>query len=918
MRRYIKYYFICIAIMATSLGNLFGQTQSSSSDVTELGAKISSEQISGFNETNLSNALYGQLSGLFVMQGTNSSNVLDDTATLYLRGVSSFSGNTPLILVDGVERDLNYVSIADVESVEVLKDAVASAIYGVRGANGVILVTTKRGTKGFNAVVNYSFSVDTPYRTAEFVDSYDYAIGINQALALDGLSARYTDVEIGYIANGQYSELYPDVDWLDSAYSDFGTTHMADAQFSGGGDRIQYYAALNYHNVTGLLNNTDMYEDLYNSQLNKVYLSMRTNLDIYVTKTTTLTLNLQGSIKEQTRPGVGMSSIISRLYTTPAAAFPVMTSSAIWGSSSTYAYNPIADIASTGTVKATTRSLLGDIAIHQQLDIITKGLYVKASVAYDNMANFNDQRTRSYAYETISAILGTTSNSLIGVTRYSGGDDSELGWSSTINSQTMYSELNLDLGYNISIQDHILNANVSYQQTSSTPSGQNGSRKYQSILTTASWDYKNRYSIDAAVNYSGSSVLTEGSQFNLYPAIGASWNLSNEEFLSGASSLDFLRIRSSVGLSGLTSFTHDLDRQFYGETGDTYYFGTNNSSSVGLKDGDFAIEELLAEESFKFDIGVDASLWNRLQISANYFREKRSNILVDSDTAISSIIGATVPQLCQGVVQNQGVELAISVAGSAGKFRYQVTANGTYAKNKIINNNEGYKSEDYLYTTGNSVSQYYGLQSDGFYNSQEEINNASVSQSFGDLSPGDIRYVDQNNDNVIDSDDVIRLGYSSTPEIYCGLNIDLSYSGFSINAIFQGVANRSVYLNTASVYKPLINSGNISTWYYTDNIPWTYETAEQANLPRLTTVDNDNNYQRNDIWLQNGNYLKLRNLDFGYTFNHSNPEKTQCRLYIAGSNLFSLDYFGYADPENYGIAYPTMRSYTIGLNVNFK
>jgi hypothetical protein len=240
----------------------------------------------------------------------------------------------------------------------------------------------------------------------------------------------------------------------------------------------------------------------------------------------------------------------------------------------------------------------------------------------------------------------------------------------------------------------------------------------------------------------------------------------------------------------------------------------------------------------------------------NYFNEQRSNILVNGATVVSGVIGIGIPQLCEGKVRNQGLEFSANISDKIGKLGYSLTGNITYAKNKIINNNEGFQPEDYLYKTGQSLNQYYGLKSDGFYNSWDEINSAGITQTYGELRPGDVRYVDQNGDKLVNEHDVVRLGYSTLPEVYYGFNVGLSYQGFSLNAHFQGVANRSIYLSTSSIYAPLKNNTNISTWYLKENVRWTPETAGTANLPRLTSEANPNNFQKSDVWLANGNFLK--------------------------------------------------------------
>lgn len=879
------------------------------------GNAVSGDVLERSSEVNIANSLFGQLSGLYVMQSTDGTNVLDYQASMNIRGISTFGNATPLILVDGIERDMANLTVAEIERVEVLKDAVASAIYGIRGANGVVLITTKRGSQGFKASVNYKASFDKPFRLPEFVDSYTYAGLLNEALELDGLSPRYSPRELEYFRDGTNPELYPNVDWQNMAYRDYAMKHQVDFQFKGGSDRFKYYTTVTYANVSGLLNHTDMFS-LYNSQLSNVQMNVRTNFDVKVTKSTILKLNLLVRLKEQKRPATAPSTLVQRLYDTPSAAFPVQTGTGAWGSTSVYNYNPIADIADRGTVKAIRRTLLADMTLRQELDFVTPGLYAEVTVAYDNMANYNDQRTRNYSCEMVTPVLDAEDN-ILGCTRQSLGTASELGWNSALNNLEMYSSLYGRIGYDRTFGKHAVDAQLVYEQLARVRNGRNSTMKRQSLYGVVSYDYDSRYNVDAVVNWSGTAVLAKGSRFNVYPAIGLGWTVSNESFLKNNPVITYLKVKSSFGLSGSDLFAHDLDRQIFGVSGGSYWFGANNTSFTGLKEGNLAVEPLLAEKSQKFDAGIELSLLKQIHVGATYFHEKRSDILVSGGSVISNVIGIGVPQLCQGVVKNRGVELSLNIADRIGKFGYSLSGNFTYAKNKIVENNEGFQPYDYLYKRGQSLNQHYGLITDGFFNSWEEIEQATAVQSFGELRPGDIRYVDQNGDQVINEDDMVRLGYSDLPEIYYGFNIGLSYGGFSIDALFQGVAHRDLYLSTSSLFMPLKNNTNISTWYVEDNVRWTPETAATANLPRLTSEANPNNFQKNDIWMCNGNFLKLRNLEIAYTFDKRLLKRLEAKVFLRGTNLFSIDNLKYADPENFGAAYPTMRSYTVGVDIRF-
>ncbi len=906
----------CLAAMLFVHAGLVAQPLQRDSLAFAFGEAVRGETLRKSSHPNPSNSVFGYLKGLYTMQSTDEYNGIDVSASFNLRGIATFGTATPLVLIDGVQRDLDNLSMVEIDRIEVLKDAVASALYGVQGANGAILITTRRGKAGFRVSADYSCTFDTPYRMPEFADAATYALALNEALALDGITTpRYSDREIGWFRDGYNRELYPDVDWQRMAYRNYGMSHNANVTFDGGSDRFRYFTSLSYSNTSGMLGQNDLFPQ-YDAQLGLIYLNLRTNIDLQLTNTTFLKVNLQGRLKETNRPGSSISSIVGSLYDIPAAAFPVKTGSGMWGGNNIYNTNPIADISDTGTVQAIQRSLLADMTLRQGLDFITPGLYAEATVAFDNMAFYRDQRTRTYQYESLTPIFDD--NGMISSTnRVTMGTKTELGWSSALNNQRMFVMVKGTVGFDRQWGDHRVGAAVVYEQNSLIPNGRNSTRKRQSILGVVDYDYKGRYTVDAVVNYSGTAVLPEGDRFNVYPAVGVGWVASNESFLRDNRVVTYLKAHASAGLSGSDLFSHDLDLQTFGVTGSSYWFGSNNAEITGLKEGALPVVGLVAERSRKFDAGIDLGLWNRLYLSAGYFNEYRSNILVSGATVVSGVIGIDVPQLCEGKVRNHGVELSLQLSDRIGDFGYSLGGTFTYAKNRIINNNEGLKAEDYLYKKGHSLNQYYGLQSDGFYASFEEIENSPVQQSFGTLRPGDIRYVDQNNDGVINENDIVRLGYSTLPEIYYGFNVGLDYKGFSLYAHFQGVAHRNIYLNTSSVYFPLKNNTNVSTWYLNEHTRWTPETAATADLPRLTTEDNPNNFQKNDIWMANGSFLKLRNLELSYTLDKRTLRWADMRIFVRGTNLFSWDDLKYSDPENFGVAYPSMRSYTVGLELKF-
>lgn len=878
---------------------------------------VSSDELKLRSEVSVADALYGKLPGLMVMQGMPEYNIFERDAYLNYRGTSTLGSSSMLVLVDGFERDLTYLSIDEVDKVELLTNAVAQSMYGVRGANGVLLITTKRGRTGFNSKVSYSFGLDLPFRKPEFADAPTYANALNEALTNDGLGARYSPQEIRYMQMGIYPELYSNVDWQKEMYSDFGKTHQGSVQFDGGNDKFRYYTIVGYANQEAMFRPTNM-DDRYNCQPNKLSLNMRVNLDVILTKSTLLKVNLFGKLQEQTRPTTGIGAIFSQLYNTPASAFPVKTSTGAWAANSVYK-NPVADFASRGFTKPNRRTLYGDITIKQKLDIITKGLSASAIIGYDNTVNYQDVRTKSYSYEIVTPITDNSGN-IIDVNRTINSVEGRLGFGSTMNSQNISNNLVGRVDYNTKIDSHKIEAGIVYEQSSSMNAGRNATRKRQSVMAVATYSFDDKYIAQGVASYSGTAVMPEADRFNLYPAISLSWIASKENFLKDVKFLNYLEVYGSAGLSGMDLFGHDLDKQLYGSGGDYYFTGASSNTFGGNKEIRLAMTDLAVEKSKKVNFGFNTSLFGKLQFSTELFYENRSQIMVPGATTITSAIGVAIPSLCVGKVKNKGIELSATwsdkIAGSS--WGYHINGNFTYAKNKIVNSNEESRPYDYLRRTGGSLNQTWGYEHVGFFNDISEINDpATPKHTFSNVTVGDVRYKDQNDDGRIDANDMVRLGYGKLPEIYYGVNLGLTKGGFGIYAQFQGVAHRSVVLNESSIFNPLQNNTNISTWYLNDNVRWTPQSKESANLPRLSTLDNSNNNKTNTVWIKNGNYFKLRNVEVSYTIPKKFTKWIEARIWVAGSNLFSIDQIEYADPEMLSASYPVMQSFTFGANITF-
>ncbi len=919
----------------------FGQIKSVDETTTAIDL-VYSDKLEKSSLLNPGESLYGKLKGLMVLQ--NGGEAWNRNPTMYIRGVASTNSNRILVLVDGFERELASLALQDIESVSVLKDGTDVAKYGLRGANGVILVTTKRGQKeSFNIGASYDRGLNVPFRRPKFLNSYGYAKAVNQASQLDGIAPAYSNQDLIDYKSGLKPYSHPNVDWWDETFRDAGITNNLNTSFWGGGKSNTYFFSLNYQNERGLIENSNL-DSRYENAIKYDRLNFRANLDIDLTNTTKFILDVSGYIGGQNEPNSRIinnsnkdfnNNIMNAIYSIPAAAFPVKYESGIWGGSTFYATNPVAGAQATGNSRPNYRTLYANGKLVQDLGGWVKGLSAELALAYDNYASFFENNSKTYLYGGVTFSPDLDSNGLpkldsngVPITKTTNGlpqgAENDLTPSQSFGDQirhaTGYGKINYEAKWN----QNKLTASALYQEDKRVLDGQYNTFLRNNFFATTSYAYKNRYFFDGVVSYSGTNLLPQDGRFGFFPAVSGAWIISRENFLKGSKNLNYLKLRGSWGKSGndLKALNSDgvgqnnLDRQFF-SNGGSYAFGTGNVGNTGIREGRLAGTGLSFETSEKVNIGLNAELFNKLTLSIDAFRDKRTDIIITTSGAVPTLLGVTPSFDNAGEVENKGIEGSFMYKNNIDKLKYFVGGNITYAKNKIININEEYRPYDYLRQTGQSIGQRFGLQSVGFFENQADIDN-SPTQIFSAVRPGDVKYKDQNNDGVIDTLDNIAIGNAAaTPEFYYALNFGFEMEGFGLDILMQGVANQTLYLNTKSVFWPLVGNTNISE--YSAN-SWTPDTADTATLPRLTTLANDNNYRPNDIWLQSGNYLKMRQCEIYYNIPQSLANKLKigkAKLYARGMNLFSIDNINIVDPESIGISYPTLSSYHLGFNIEF-
>jgi TonB-linked SusC/RagA family outer membrane protein len=896
-------------------------------EITSAIGIIRSDELTKSSVSNPANALYGKIPGLTVLQ--NGGPGWNSDPDIFIRGVETFGigsivNTNILTIVDGFERQISSLSLDEIESVAVLKDAAALAMYGIRGANGVLVVTTKRAT-GKNLSVNakYDHGITQPFRIPDFLDANGYAQAVNQARVNDGLSPRYLQPEIDKFQSGVDPYLYPNINWVEEGLNNFSSTDKFSVSLQQQASSVRYFAIMNYDNENGLFKPVDL-NDGYSTQSSGQRFTFRANVDVDFNKKTKLTVNLAGNLAGNTRPATtnGENDIFSAIYNTPSSAFPVRTNNKdprgmlYWGGTTTYDYaNPVALISSVGYSLQGKRELMSDFILERKLDDLIKGLTAEAGVSTDVSQDYLDNRTRKFQYQQLTPVLDVSGN-VVSTTATVYGSTTTFAFTSSVPAQRRRTTAFADLKYSKSWSDNELSSMLLFQREELIRTGQNNTFRHLLGAGNLHYGKAGKYFADLSVSYSGTNLLPKGDRFGFFPAVSVAWKLSNEPFLAGSKLIDDLKLRASWGLSGNDQVIQNIYMTPWVSSAG-YWFSSSNTSNGGYREGRLASSPLTFETSNKSNLGIDASLFKMLDLTFDAFYDKRTGILVETGGSISGVLGVNTPYSSKGVTSNKGVEIGLNLHKNTGDFNYHVSAQLSYTKSKIIDMLEIYRPEEYLKRTGQSINQAFGLEAVGFFENAADIAN-SPKQSFAILRPGDIKYKDQNGDNIINSFDEVPIGYSSkVPELYFSGSVGIEFKGIGIDAFFQGISNQTVYLNTPGIFLPLRSNTNISTFSVG---AWTPETTETATLPRLSTLENANNYRPNSVWYADASFLKLRSVELYYDLPKSlisRIKMVDARIYLRGMNLLSIDNIKIVDPEEIGITYPTMSSYNLGIRIGF-
>lgn len=884
---------------------------------------------------NIAHALAGNLPGLSAIQYSGQPGA--DDPTIFIRGIGSLDAEraAPLFMVDGVERSFFRLDPNEIESITVLKDASATAVFGVRGANGVILVTTKRGKSGATKIsISTSASIQHPLRVFDYADSYNYALMYNEAQRNDGIMEEELAFKPNVIEAFRTKSdplLYPNTDWMDMIIKPAAFQSQHNLSISGGTDIVRFFTSIGIVTQDGIFRSFDKG---YNANFTYNRYNYRANLDIDITPTTLIKVNLGGRLEDTHEPNCKDSNFYQALTNSlPFAGVGLYEGKWIRAHSENVPFpeGPLqnGDVFEAyygrGYHQSIKNEINLDLSLTQKLDAVTKGLSFTVKGSYNSSYIHKKTRAKSMPYYTAHR----DENGSLFFRR--SGEETVLGFSESMGKARDW-YLEASMNYARSFGNHNVSGLVLYNQwrqqypDSNKYNYPNIPRGYVGLVGRVTYDYMTRYMADFNVGYNGSENFAPGKRYGVFPAVSCGWVISEESFMKDISFLDYLKVRASYGvvgndLSGKSRFFYLPDS--YNPNSGGYNFGTNVSSNQPI-----ATEQQLGnkyvswEKAHKQNYGIDFSFFNSgLSGSFDYFIEKRSDILTTRNTA-PGFIAVSMPVVNIGKVENKGFEILLKWSQKIKDFSYQIGVNASYAKNTVVYKDEIPHKYEWRYETGKPVGQQFGYIFDGFV-TEADLTSGKLPDHKLDLQPGDAKYKDLNDDGVIDDNDIAAIGYPKYPQLSGGFNIGFEYKNFDFSMMWAGATRVSRYISDA-LRIPFGVTKQRSIMKYMVEDHWTPETAGTAKTPRLSFNHAENNYLKNStLWLKDASYLRLKNLQIGYTFRGGLLNKAHIenvRVFATGENLLTLDKLKIFDPEATDDAlfnYPLTMIVNLGLSVNF-
>ncbi len=923
-------------VLAEDIGQLqdavvvaYGQ-QKKESVVASIAA-IEPEKLKVGTTRSLSNNLAGTVAGVLAVQRSGEPGY--DNSTFWIRGISTFqsAGGDPLVLVDGIERDINNIDPEEIESFSVLKDAAASAVYGVRGANGVILINTKRGEIGKPRVtIKAEFAGTTPVQLPDYIGAADYMQLMDDILVESGESPLYTD-RIAKTRAGYDPDLYPDVNWIDAISKDWASNQRVTAEVSGGNNVLTYSLVAAFYNEQGILTRDPSRE--WDPSIKLQRYNVRSNVDINITKTTKFRVNIGGYLQDRNSTSQDISLIWSRAFRALPFSFPTRYSSGeipagnesnVWAMATQMGY------------KTTSESKIETLfSLEQDLKFLTKGLRIKGTFSFDRYSS--GTVTRSTTPDFYSPAQSRNEDGTLSLTRTSAGSNT-LGHSASgaYGNKRLY--LELAVNYDRTFAGKHAVSGMLLAQRSNYDKGDKLPYRNQGIAGRAAYTFDDRYVAEFNFGYNGSENFAPGQRYGFFPSAAIGWVISEEPFMARAKRvLSTFKIRASYGQTGnaslsgrrfayLSTVTDDYD------TLDMYNWGVEAGHGLtGMAEGDFGVPDLTWEKVNKANVGLELGFFDGVfDMSIDVFDERRNNIFMERTSVPLTTGLIKAPWQNFGKVKNQGAEVSLNFRKQfRNGFFLGIMGTFTYAHNEILEMDE---PKSVIGTnrarTGHSVNQIFGYEALGLYTEEDFVNAAEgilnpnlPENTLGPVRPGDIKYKDVNGDGKIDVYDQTAIGGTEDPEIVYGFGLNMAYKNFDFGVLFQG---------TGRTYRMLSSNilpGQSQQYYnvfsnYKDR--WTVENPSQdVFYPRLTYGANSNNMEASTWWLKNMSFLRLKNLEIGYSLPRKWAERSfisSARIFVRGTNLLTFSSFKLWDPEldsSDGGKYPLMMSISGGLEFKF-
>ncbi|WP_077152537.1 SusC/RagA family TonB-linked outer membrane protein [Bacteroides bouchesdurhonensis] len=915
--------------------------------VTGAITNVDVEQLKSNPSSSVVDALAGVVPGVMAMQSDGRPGTVSE---FWVRGISTFGASSAaLVLVDGFERDINEVSVEDIESFTVLKDASATAIYGSKGANGVVLITTKRGKEGkINVDVKLEGFYSTFTQKYDFVDGHTYASMANEAKTTRNQEPLYSHEELEMFRLGLDPDLFPNVDWMDVMMRDGAFSSRATVNMSGGGKTARYFVSGSYQDQQGMYKVDNEMKKDYNTNTNFRKWTYRMNIDIDITKSTLLKVGVSGSLRKQNDPGQGTTSIWTALMGYNAITTPITYSDGripAIGNDNGDRFNPWVQATQTGFNESWKNNIQTNITLEQKLDFITKGLRFVGRFGYDTE---NSNYIKRYKYpELWRAERYRNSEGDLVFTKIV--DEKKLEQASG-SSGERHEFFEWELHYDRGFKAHHVGGVLKYTQSSKVQTQgigtdiKNGiARRNQGLAGQATYNWNYRYFVNFNFGYTGSENFHKDHRYGFFPAVSAAWNIAEEPFIKKQTKewLNMLKVRYSYGKTGndnlngirfpylfdIETITKTVDNKQEPDGG--YWFSDINANVNryygGMRYSSIASLDTSWEIATKQDLGVDIHLFDdKFTAEIDYFHEKRSDIYWDRKY-LPWIVGLEQTFKANiGEVKTKGFDGHFSFRQKIKNVDVTLRGNMTYSKNEIIEQDEENTVYGYKLNQGHRIDQAKGLVALGLFKDYDDIRN-SPRQTWNEVMPGDIKYKDINGDGIIDGNDRVAIGATKRPNLTYGFGTSVRWKQLDVNVLFQGVGKSTYFIDGSTVFMFRTGDGwgNILTEMANSN-RWILGENEDPNAeyPRLTYGKNENNEQQSTYWLRNGAYLRLKNLDIGYTLPTALANKAhlnRVRFYFIATNLLTFSKFKLWDPEmgsTDGKKYPLSKTFTLGVSVN--